>query len=68
MNIMNAVTMNLEIIQGAFLTLKERVTQRSQLVRCKNHSKINKMLNMEMKKICDHLQRIYRYIFIGIII
>lgn len=65
MNLMNGVTMNLEIIQGALLTLNERVTARYQLTQYNEYSsyssKLQKKLNMEMKKICEHLQRIYRY-------
>lgn len=61
MNIMNCVTMNLDLIQGAFLTLKERVLHRLEKFPNKhvNIGQVNVFLYIEMKRICQHLQKIY---------
>lgn len=64
MNIINGVTLNLDIIQGAFLTIKDRTTKRYKFNRSEDcthcNYEMNDILNEEMKKICKHLQRVYR--------
>lgn len=65
MNIINGVTLNLEIIQGAFLTIKERIFKRHTFNKSENctyyNHEMNDILNEEMRKICKHLQIVYRY-------
>nr|ALR72556.1 odorant receptor OR11 [Colaphellus bowringi] len=65
MNIMNCIGMNLEIIQGAFLSLRERAADKiaGPLMTqdgLHNSHELKTALNREMKKVCRHLQIIYR--------
>ncbi|CAG9819146.1 unnamed protein product [Phaedon cochleariae] len=64
MNMMNCIGMNLEIVQGAFLTVHERVSENiiGPLLSpdgLYNSEKLRIALNHEMKKISIHLQIIY---------
>ncbi|CAH1099881.1 unnamed protein product [Psylliodes chrysocephalus] len=65
MNIMNCVGMNLEIIQGAFLSIRNRAVNKTEgplLTPDKlyNTENLNQNLKIEMKKISIHLQTVYK--------
>lgn len=65
MNIMNCVAGNVTIIQGSFLTLRERCVNCSDMVAL-THDNINEnevlmsSMKTEMKKIMKHLQITFR--------
>nr|CAI5867436.1 unnamed protein product [Callosobruchus analis] len=64
MNLMNCIALNLDIIQGAFLTVTDRahlaVTDPTLSTRSPHNLEYKRIaLRQEMKKICDHLQTVY---------
>ncbi|XP_074031736.1 odorant receptor 94b isoform X1 [Leptinotarsa decemlineata] len=65
MNIMNCIGMNLDIIQGAFATLRERSVEKTTGPLLTpdglyNSQDLKIILNQEMKKVCRHLQTVYK--------
>ncbi|KAJ8978674.1 hypothetical protein NQ317_019110 [Molorchus minor] len=65
MNIMNCIGFNLTVIQGAFLTIRERCMEKVKgpfltSDGLYNSEEMQRHLNKEMKKICRHLQTIYK--------
>ncbi|CAG9857621.1 unnamed protein product [Phyllotreta striolata] len=65
MNIMNCVGMNLEIIQGAFLSIRDRSLEKIDGAPLTadglyNTAALNGVMRAEMRKISKHLQTVYR--------
>lgn len=65
MNIMNCIALHLDIIQGAFLTVKDRAREWEKREMWPAQSLYNTevstyALNYEMEKVYRHLQTVYR--------
>lgn len=63
MNIMNFIAAHLTVLQGAFMTCKQRVVKRmeNRSGNLHNAALVRKEMNKEMRKNCRHLQTILRY-------
>lgn len=61
MNILNLISCNLMIVQGAFVTIRNRSVRYIKESTCTDSEGFKLILHHEMKKICRHLQTIYKY-------